>query len=216
MHKCGPHCQTVEYLTRLTKKRLRLDAPRVFPVKTWCRICGVPALLEVLNDYDQAVRHFYALDDTPMVHKGIHTETGGWGVHWRLDEVLACVFPREHVDTLWPMPIWWEQSHGAPQSENQGILVMGDGDLNQYRHTYMDDELRMLEAHVNRNPKDRDELEKVYSDIWNTSEVARHYEILGFKSPFAIARCKTTGERGSLVFQNVPRYYFGWDAERVI
>lgn len=216
-HICGPGCATASYLLKMAKLRLRLNEPRVVPVKTWCRICGVPALLEVVDDYDQAVRHFYALDDTPMVHKGVHAERGGWGVSWRLDDVLSLVFPDEHLDNeLWPMPVWWMHNYGDPESEDRDVTIMTGSDLSEYRDNYMDTELRMLDKFVNRSPRDRDALEEAYGEVFDFADVGLHFELLGFKAPFAIATCKRTGERGSLIFQHDPRFYFGWDPGRVI
>jgi hypothetical protein len=215
-HFCGPHCSTARFLTKLTRTRVRLEQPRIIPVKSWCRICGVPVLLEVLNDYDMAVRHFYALDDTPMVHKGVHAESGGWGVSWRLDDVLDVVFLNEHMEALWPMAPWWKEAYGDPRSEDQGVVIMSQSDLSTYRDVYMDMELRLLEQYINGNPKDAFELKSTYEEVWSAAEVGSRYEILGFKSPFAIARCRETGEKGTLIFQNHPRFYFGWDPERLI
>jgi hypothetical protein len=215
-HRCGPGCEAAEYVAGLAIKRLRLNEPRVIPVKTWCRICGVPVLLEVLNDYDQAVRHFYALDDTPMVHKSVHAEQGGWGVSWRLDDVLNVLFLQEHREELWPMAPWWRAQYGEPKSEGQGILVMTKHDLSEYRDRYMDLELRMLDRYINDNPRHITALELDYEEIWGEDDVGERFEIYGYKPPFAIAVDKVTGDKGSLIFQNSPRYYFGWSPERII
>jgi hypothetical protein len=216
-HVCGPHCSTARYLARLSLRRLSLQiVPRVINVKTWCRICGVPVLMEVLNDYDQAIRHFYALDDTRMAHRGVHSEPGGWGVHWRLDDVLSVVFPGDHLNELWPMPPWWQSTYGETASEDQGVLILRDVDLGSHRDECMDDELRMLEKYINKTPREIHDLEATYGRVWTPADVAIDFEVFGFKSPFAVARCKRTGDHGSLIFQNIPRYYFGWDTQRVI
>jgi len=171
-----------------------------------------------MNSYDMAVRHFYALDDTPMVHKAIHAETSGWGVHWRLDDVLATVFPHQHpIDELyWPMPPWWIENYGEPQSEDQGILILSQSQIDNYEEEHMDLELHLLSRYLRDNPRDAAQLEGEYGEVWSAEDVGEDFEILGFKSPFAIAKCRKTGQRGSLVFQNNPRFYFGWDPERVI
>lgn len=215
-HNCGAHCYAAARLESIVNKRRRTLEPEIVPVKSWCRICGVPVLLEVLNDYDMAVRHFYALDDTPMVHKGVHAETGGWGITWRLDHVLSVVFPRQHTEDLWPMVPWWDHQHGEPESEDQGVLVMTGQDKDEYADRYMDYELRLLEKYVNEKPRDPFQLEDEYGEVWSEDEVGQRFEVLGFRGPFAIARCILSGSKGSLIFQNTPRFYFGWDPDRLI
>lgn len=215
-HECGSGCPTARHLVQLTRDRVMPREPEQIGVKSWCRICGVPVLLEVINDYDMAVRYFCALDDTPMVHKGVHAEKGGWGVHWRLDDVLSVVFLHEHREEIWPMVPWWEDHYGKPSAEDQGILVLTADDLATYEDKYMDMELRLLQQYINRNPKTKEDLSRDYDCVWDSREVTDEFEILGYKSPFAIAECKQTGTRGTLIFQNEPRFYFGWDPERLI
>jgi hypothetical protein len=45
---------------------------------------------------------------------------------------------------------------------------------------------------------------------WNTAELQRDFEVLGYQAPFVVARHKETGELGSLEFTQNPRLYFGW------
>ena len=75
-------------------------------VRTWCRVCGLPELVDVPNDYEWAVEAMCWVDDQAGQH-GEHREPGGWGVHWRLDEVLAAMFPDRHLDRLFPVPTWY-------------------------------------------------------------------------------------------------------------
>jgi len=173
-------------------------------------------MLEVITDYDLAVRHFYALDDTPMVHKNGHSESGGWGVHWRLDDVLATVFPVEHNEECWPMSAWWSKTHGVALCEDQPIEILTNESLAGYRDMHMNDELRMLDKQINSEPRCREELIKLGEDVFDTDEIRSEFEILGFKKPFALAVNKTTGIRGTFLFQDNPRFYFGWSADRVI
>lgn len=218
MHECGPHCGAVRQLQMLTRRKVEeIFGSGTVVVKSWCRICGIPVLLEVLEEYEDAVRHFNALDDTPMSHKNQHAERGGWGVHWRLDDVLATVFPILHTDAIWPKSIWWNENHGEPMSENQAVLILSGEDMEVYLDQYMDIELRMLERGINKNPCEGRELsEQIGEEVWSASEVGATFDILGFKSPFALAEHRESGVRGSLLFQNIPRYYFGWDPHRVI
>lgn len=97
---------------RLHRLRRRLRSLPGSQARTWCRICGQPVVLHVPRRYRDAVQYFYELDDTPMAHQeGGHAETGGWGVHWRLDDVLVEAFGAEHHRETevpyWPVPPWY-------------------------------------------------------------------------------------------------------------
>jgi hypothetical protein len=75
-------------------------------VRTWCRVCGQSSLVGVPLDYDRAVDVVHWIDDQIMDHED-HSEAGGWGVHWRLDDVLLAVFPGRHQETFFPIPPWY-------------------------------------------------------------------------------------------------------------
>jgi hypothetical protein len=119
-------------LHRLTVTRLKVKWSKV-PVLSWCRICGLPVLLEVVRDYEYARRNFYVLDDQPQAHKNVHAERGGWGMHWRLDDVLTVVFGDEHAEVCWPLAAWYE--HNAGHGSEPGSRSCPKEDLEQYsRH----------------------------------------------------------------------------------
>ena len=185
-------------------------------VQTWCRICSLPVMLEVMTDYDMAVRHFCHLDDTPMVHKNGHAEAGGWGISWRLDEVLLEVFPVDHMEDIWPMTPWWERQYGTPMSEGELVSVLGRGELDDYRDIHMNDEIRMLDKIINTEPRSEEAFTTAGEEVWNTEEVQKEFEILGFKKPFALAIRKSDGARGTFLFQTMPKLFFSWSQERVI
>lgn len=213
-----PHpsnCLECLKLHNLTVKRLRVLWNKI-PVLSWCRICGMPVLLEVVQDYEYAKHYFHKLDDTPMAHKNLHAAPGGWGVHWRLDEVLNAAFGRSEQN--WPTPPWYEHE----RSLNHEVQVMSTKDMADYAKMGVDVELRMLKEWINSKPRNREQLQLELSELMNNDtvfdaiEVSRNFEILAFKAPFAIAVNKETGERGSLLFQDTPRFYFGFDPHRVV
>lgn len=210
MNKLLPDRAVVERLRYLTRKRLA-DRRVAVAIKTWCRKCGLPVLLNVYKDYEYAKRHFYALDDQPMVHKNVHAEIGGWGVHWRLDDVLTVLFP-EHKDMCWPKPSWYEYS----ESEDYNILVLDDADLRDVTMESFDVERMMMLEAINRVPRSRDQIEEHMADVWDPDELRERFEVLGFRAPFAVVQDRKTGVRGSVLFQNTPRYYFGFSPERHI
>lgn len=108
------HCPLCELTLNDIRQRLwtTKDIPDVV-VRTWCRICTEPIVLGVPHNFDIALRFFYMLDDHPMTCRGgHHYESGGWGVHWQLDEVLAAIFDhqidRGLAEEYWPMASWYD------------------------------------------------------------------------------------------------------------
>ncbi len=65
-------------------------------------------------------------------------------------------------------------------------------------------------AEINSEPKDRAALEALYGQVWDTRELARDFIVIGFMAPVIAVRRKSDGALGSLEFQHVPRFYFGW------
>ena len=59
----------------------------------------------------------------------------------------------------------------------------------------------------------REYLEKQPGKIWSTTELAKEFEVIGFMAPFVVVKNLETGERGSLFFQDIPRYYFNFRSD---
>jgi hypothetical protein len=66
---------------------------------------------------------------------------------------------------------------------------------------------------INAEPGSRKALEAKYGQVWNTEELARDFEVVGFLAPFVVVRRKADGVQGSLEFQHAPRYYFSFQPE---
>ena len=45
---------------------------------------------------------------------------------------------------------------------------------------------------------------------WNTEELQRDFEVLGFYAPLVVVKRKKDGKRGSLEFTHNPRWYFNF------
>ena len=76
------------------------------------------------------------------------------------------------------------------------------------------EEIRRHEvARLNRRKAEREQLEQVYGQVWDTDELCKQFEVLGFMAPFVKVRNLDTRERGTLKFQHEPRYYFSWRAD---
>jgi len=60
-------------------------------------------------------------------------------------------------------------------------------------------------------PKTREELAAEYKcDVYDTAELGAIFDVTGFLAPFVVVRRKSDGKRGSLEFQHMPRFYWGW------
>jgi hypothetical protein len=68
-------------------------------------------------------------------------------------------------------------------------------------------------AEINAEPGSRAALEAQYGQIWDTNELRQDFDVLGFMAPFVVVRRKSDGVRGSLEFQNTPRFYFNFQPE---
>jgi hypothetical protein len=68
-------------------------------------------------------------------------------------------------------------------------------------------------AEINADPGSRGDLESKHGQVWDTSELGRDYEVLGFAAPLVVVRRRSDGKRGSLMFQHNPRFYFSFSPE---
>ncbi len=63
---------------------------------------------------------------------------------------------------------------------------------------------------INADPGSREALEAEHGQCWNTEELGRDFEPIGFLAPLIVVRRKSDGKKGSLDFQHRPRLYFGF------
>lgn len=68
---------------------------------------------------------------------------------------------------------------------------------------------RMMVGVINSNPGDRASLER-HGPVWDTKELSRDFEVLGFMAPYVVVRRKSDGVKGTLMFQHNPRYYYSF------
>jgi hypothetical protein len=61
--------------------------------------------------------------------------------------------------------------------------------------------------------EERQALEKIHGQVWDTEQVRADFEVLGFLAPFVLCRRRSDGERGTLQFQHSPRYYYSFVSE---
>jgi hypothetical protein len=72
---------------------------------------------------------------------------------------------------------------------------------------------RNLVVEINANPGSREALEAEHGQVWDTNELQRDFEVLGFGAPLVVVRRRADLVKGSLFFQHNPRFYFGFQAE---
>ena len=66
---------------------------------------------------------------------------------------------------------------------------------------------------INSDPNGRETLESTHGEVWDTTELQQDFDVLGFMAPYVIVARKSDGQKGSLLFQVSPRFYFGWSAD---
>ena len=57
---------------------------------------------------------------------------------------------------------------------------------------------------------ERQRLEAQFGQVWDTQQLSRDFEVLGFMAPYVVVRRKSDGRKGSLEFQHSPRFYFNF------
>lgn len=87
---------------------------------------------------------------------------------------------------------------------------------------WTDDQDRMLtllrtarRAELDCMPGNREIIEKLYGPVWNTEELRRDFEVMGFLDPYVVVRRRSDGAVGSLEFTGNPRLYFNWKQDPV-
>jgi len=73
---------------------------------------------------------------------------------------------------------------------------------------------RARSAEINTAPAGRAALEATHGRVWDTDELGREFEVVGFLAPYVVVRRKSDGQVGSLEFQHQPRFYFNYQPDR--
>jgi len=69
---------------------------------------------------------------------------------------------------------------------------------------------RKLCEKMNTAPLNRQELEIVYGQVWDTQQLGNDFSVQGFMAPFVVVKRKSDNAVGSLMFQHMPRFYFNF------
>ena len=60
---------------------------------------------------------------------------------------------------------------------------------------------------------ERKRLEALHGQVWDATQLASDFEVLGFLAPYVVVRRRGDGRKGSLEFQHYPRFYFNFAAD---
>ena len=66
---------------------------------------------------------------------------------------------------------------------------------------------------INAEPGSREAVEVEHGTVWDTAELTRDFEVVGFMAPLVVVRRKADRVKGSLEFQHHPRLYFNFVAD---
>jgi hypothetical protein len=70
---------------------------------------------------------------------------------------------------------------------------------------------RLQLVEINAQPGSREALEAEHGQVWDTQQLRQDFNVEGFLAPYVVVRRKSDGQRGSLMFQHQPRYFFGFE-----
>ena len=73
---------------------------------------------------------------------------------------------------------------------------------------------RKLLVEINAQPGSREYLEAKHGHVWESHQLSDDFEVIGFAAPLVVVRRKSDGQKGSLMFQASPRFYFGFEPHR--
>jgi hypothetical protein len=64
---------------------------------------------------------------------------------------------------------------------------------------------------INAQPGSRESLEAEHGQVWDTNQLRADFDVLGFMAPVVVVRRKSDDQKGSLLFQHDPRFYFRFE-----
>ena len=73
---------------------------------------------------------------------------------------------------------------------------------------------KQMLVEINAAPGSREYLEHKHGQVWDTSELAHDFIVIGFSAPLVVVKRKCDGQKGSLMFQASPRFYLGFEPHR--
>jgi len=71
-----------------------------------------------------------------------------------------------------------------------------------------------LQAAINAEPGSREALEAAFGQVWDANQLGDDFDVIGFAAPIVAVCRKSDGQKGSLLFQASPRFYFAFKAHQ--
>jgi hypothetical protein len=71
--------------------------------------------------------------------------------------------------------------------------------------------LERLREIQRQGPLDRDQLAELYGQVWDTTQMMDDFDVSGFGAPMVVVTRRSDKQKGSLEFQNFPRFYFNFE-----
>ena len=72
---------------------------------------------------------------------------------------------------------------------------------------------RVLVSGINEVEGSREYMEEKHGKIWDTDELTKEFSVEAFLAPFITVRRLSDGIMGTMMFQDYPRFYFGFRGE---
>jgi hypothetical protein len=73
---------------------------------------------------------------------------------------------------------------------------------------------KQMIVEINSESGSREYLEAQHGQVWTTSELSDDFEVIGFMAPVVVVRRNSDGQKGSLMFQHNPRFYFSFEPHK--
>jgi hypothetical protein len=73
---------------------------------------------------------------------------------------------------------------------------------------------KQMLVEINAEPGSREYLAAKHGDVWSTDELSRDFEVIGFMAPLIVVVRKSDRQKGSMMFQHHPRFYFSFEPHR--
>ncbi len=73
---------------------------------------------------------------------------------------------------------------------------------------------KQMLVEINAVPGSREYLQAKHGQVWDTSQLAHDFIVIGFSAPLVVVKRKSDDQKGSLMFQHNPRFYFCFEPHR--
>jgi hypothetical protein len=148
--------------------------------------------IEVAEDYGLPV------DEFPALAKALRDLDVSVG-----DSIIPSI---RSIDVVQPRPASRETAWAQTETRYCGRHRLAD-------HASACGSIRMrLHAAINAQPGSREALEAEHGQVWDPNQLADDFDVIEFSAPLVVVCRKSDGQKGSLFFQGMPRFYVAFEA----